>query len=103
MAELALEGAMYDAACSLAASAGINSSDVLLLVHGKPIPSGSDHALALAALKSIGQAQARNQLQRVLAAKTKAQYKPVRCTLAEAEASVRAANRLWTKAKESIT
>lgn len=98
-AELIREAECFDAAVSLAVSAAINASDAAIVLCGGQIPRGSSHDAAVTVLrKSVDEVAAR-QLARVLSFKNKAQYDVKRCTRADAEDAIRAAERVLSKSK----
>ncbi len=97
MAELAGDGYL-DASVSLAVSAAINAADVLCLARTGNYPSGQNHDRAPILLKKAGLSIEASQLTRVLGVKTKAQYSPARCTVADATEAVKSAQRLLRSA-----
>ena len=66
MAEFALEGECFDAATSLAVSAGINSGDALCVSRLGASSSGQDHNEAVNLLRKHGFDQASSFLGRLL-------------------------------------
>ncbi|WP_456285852.1 HEPN domain-containing protein [Microbacterium sp. JZ70] len=99
MAELALETDSFDAAVSLAVSASINASDALIMRTGGAIPRGPAHDTAVTTLRRLVDRHASQQLARALNFKNKSQYDLKRCTRADAEEVLRAAERLISKGK----
>ena len=99
MAEIAIDLESYDAACSLAASAAINSSDAIIMQAGLPAPSGRDHQSAVKVLRSVGGNVAAQQLSLILGTKTKSQYGVARCTAAEALEAVKRSGRILDRSK----
>jgi len=99
MAQLALDGELFDAAVSNAATAAINAGDALCLLSVGQHFSGGQHERAVSELRQAGYRQESEQLSRILGVKTKAQYSGRRCTRQEADDAVKRAERL----SESVT
>ena len=93
VAEFAMELAAYNAAASLAVSAGINASDSMILASGGVLPNASDHRQSTRTLKRLNPG-ASAQLTRLLGVKNKAQYLLQMCTKSDAEIAIRAASKL---------
>jgi len=102
MAEFALDGDCFDAAVSLAVSAGINAGDAACLQFLGVLPSGQDHGEAPRALQRAGHHQASSLLSRLLSVKSKAQYSVKRCTPVDADVAVKRADRMLRTVRASI-
>jgi hypothetical protein len=102
MAEVAVDLKAYDAACSLAVSAGINASDAAIMQGGSPRPAGSDHSSAVSLLRRIAGNSTAQQLSGLLRVKNRAQYDVTRCTMADATEAVKRSGRLLDKSKGLI-
>jgi hypothetical protein len=90
----------FDATVSLAVSAGINSSDVIMLKATGSFPTREQHDRAARLLDEAGFASAGRQLTRLLALKPSAQYSARRCTQNEAVQALQNARRLFDRAKQ---
>lgn len=99
MAVYAGELDAHDAACSLAASAGVNATNALLIQIGVKPPNGSDHYSAVTALRQRGQREASVQLASLLGLKHRSQYETSRCTAADADRAIKLAERIVNKSK----
>ena len=97
-AELSLELSAYNAATSLAVSAGINASDSMILAKGGVLPNASDHQQSTRTLRRIDPSAA-VQLNRLLGLKNKSQYALQMCTRSDADVAVKAAEKLLEKVK----
>lgn len=97
-----VEDSAYDAASSLAASAGVNASDVILLESRGTFPSGSNHEEAVRLLRQAGFSNAASQLQRLLIIKSLSQYAARRSTPEQARQAVKAASRLIDQAHNVV-
>jgi uncharacterized protein (UPF0332 family) len=98
-AEIMEQMRAFDAAVSLAVSAGINASDALILDFTGTIPSGQDHRGAIPLLKRAADRDTARQLEYLLNLKSKAQYAVQTCTEIEAAEVLKRARRLVDKSK----
>jgi HEPN domain-containing protein len=99
-ADFAVSEKAWDVACSLSASAAINASDALIVALGGAIPSRDEHAGAVRTLSRLADTNAGRQLVAALKTKSKSQYEMSSCTESNAQAAMKAAERLVTRAKE---
>lgn len=89
----------WDAAVSLAVSAGINAADVIILLKTGNF-GGGEHDGAVRTLKRLGYGTEASQLSFLLRLKSTAQYSARRCTLSEAEDCLKRAARLLGSARD---
>lgn len=101
MVGLLVADTAFDAAVSLAVSAGINASDALILHATGSIPTGSGHEEAVRLLRRAGHSTAASQLQRLLSVKSVAQYSARRCSSEEADQALQRGERLIDLARKS--
>jgi len=96
VAEVALAFERYDAAVSLAVSAGVNFADAHCLKTIGRYHNGQDHEGALVLLQKSGLTGVSigRHLKRILSVKNKAQYASVRCTRTDAEQCLKRASRI---------
>jgi hypothetical protein len=88
------------ATVSLAITAGILASDVILLRATRTAPTGAaSHEEAVGLLRGAGYASASSQLQRLVAGKTPIQYRARAATAAEAADAIKRATRLVDAAR----
>jgi len=102
VAEFALDGGCFDAATSLAVSAGINAGDGLCLAKLDVLPSGQDHGEAPRVLQRAGYGQVGSLLSRLLSVKFKGQYSLKRCTRSEADTAIKRADRILRAVRSSV-
>lgn len=101
-ARLVLAHGSYNAACSLAVTSGINSKDVICLLSVGHTNKSDNHDKAVEELRRsgpVGQGVAPT-MGKLLSKKTKSQYLGPSVTVADADAAVKRAERLFGVAKE---
>ncbi len=101
-AGLVMEYGRYNAACSLAVTAGINSKDVICILSVGYTDKSDNHGKAVDDLRKSGPIGKRmtETLRKLLGQKTKSQYSPASVSATDADAAVKRAERLFDAAKE---
>jgi hypothetical protein len=91
-----------NAAASSAVTSGINAKDVVCLVKTRHTSNGDDHRLAVEESRRSGTPgeNLASTLDRLIALKPKAQYRPVQVTAAEARPAVDWAARMPAAAEQ---
>jgi hypothetical protein len=101
-ARTSLDDELFSAAASAAVTSGINSTDVVCLVRTRHTSKSDDHRVAVAELRRSGKPgeDLASALDRLIALKPKAQYRPVPVTAVEARHAVEWAARMLAAAEQ---